>query len=89
MNDCITTTKQSTTKPCAYFLGYTVYNYWWGKHLLYWLTDGICTVTFPTPYPKSSNLLQYDTSNVINEIPKHDNKQHISIKTDTLGHNEM
>ena len=24
MNDCITTTKQSTTKPCAYFLGYTV-----------------------------------------------------------------
>ena len=26
MNDCITTTKQSTTKPCAYFLGYTVMN---------------------------------------------------------------
>ena len=25
MNDCITTTKQSTTKPWAYFLGYTVY----------------------------------------------------------------
>ena len=25
MNDCITTTKQSTTKTCAYFLGYTVY----------------------------------------------------------------
>ena len=24
MNDCITTTKQCTTKPCAYFLGYTV-----------------------------------------------------------------
>ena len=24
MNDCITTTKQSTTKPCAYFLGYNV-----------------------------------------------------------------
>ena len=24
MNDCITTTKQSTTEPCAYFLGYTV-----------------------------------------------------------------
>ena len=24
MNDSITTTKQSTTKPCAYFLGYTV-----------------------------------------------------------------
>ena len=26
MNDYITTAKQSTTKPCAYFLGYTV---WW------------------------------------------------------------
>ena len=26
MNDCITTTKQSTTKPCAYLLGYTVPN---------------------------------------------------------------
>ena len=25
MNDCITTAKQSTTKRCAYFLGYTVY----------------------------------------------------------------
>ena len=24
MNDCITTTKQSTTQPCAYFLRYTV-----------------------------------------------------------------
>ena len=24
MNGCITTTKQSTTKPCAYLLGYTV-----------------------------------------------------------------
>ena len=24
MTDCITTTKQSTRKPCAYFLGYTV-----------------------------------------------------------------
>ena len=29
MNDCITATKQSTTKPCAYFLGYTVrYTVW-------------------------------------------------------------
>ena len=25
MNDCITTTKQSTIKPCACFLGYTVF----------------------------------------------------------------
>ena len=27
INDCITTTKQSTTKPCAYFLGYTVFQF--------------------------------------------------------------
>ena len=27
MNDCITTTKQTPTKPCAYFLGYTVFTY--------------------------------------------------------------
>ena len=27
MNDCITTTKQSTTKPCVYFLWYTVDGY--------------------------------------------------------------
>ena len=30
MNDCITTTKQSTTKPCAYFLGYNVHGKDWG-----------------------------------------------------------
>ena len=29
MNDCITTTKQSTTKPCAYFLGHTVRLFGW------------------------------------------------------------
>ena len=45
MNDCITTTKQSTTKPCAYFLGYTVWtsdnDIWrvsegssWARHIL-------------------------------------------------------
>ena len=34
MNDCITTTKQNTTKPCAYFLGYTV---WWHSSGSTWL----------------------------------------------------
>ena len=36
MNDCITTTKQSTTKPCAYFLGYTVpssLKFWKQNHI--------------------------------------------------------
>ena len=50
MNDCISTTKQSTTKPCAYFLGYTVVLInidtskrcdvpltWITIYLLYWL----------------------------------------------------
>ena len=36
MNDCITTTKQSTTKPCAYFLGYNV------------CSSGIIKITFCT-----------------------------------------
>ena len=37
MNDCITTTKQSTTKPCANFLGYTVSHiYPWYAGLLHW-----------------------------------------------------
>ena len=57
-------------------------------NLLYWLKDGICMITFPIPYPKIPNLSQYNTSNFINEIPKHAYKQHISIKTDTLGHNK-
>ena len=37
MNDCITTTKQSTTKPCAYFLEYTVQLSWvYGYHGHFW-----------------------------------------------------
>ena len=40
MNDCITTTKQSTTKLCAYFLGYTVFcrrcsaSFYWTVNML-------------------------------------------------------
>ena len=40
MKDCITTTKQSLTKPCAYFVGYTVFIFqmaryrWHGKRPL-------------------------------------------------------
>ena len=33
MNGCITTTKQSTTKRCAYFWGYTVYRHIGKRHL--------------------------------------------------------
>ena len=46
MNDCITTTKQSTTKPCAYFLGYTVAElytacHWWSV-ILFCTGEGGC-----------------------------------------------
>ena len=34
MDDCITTTKQSTTKPCAYFLGYTVLHCHWHNRVI-------------------------------------------------------
>ena len=38
-NDCITTTKQSTTKTCAYFLGYTVYCHY---HFQKWYFVMLC-----------------------------------------------
>ena len=44
MNDCITTTKQSTTKPCAYFLGYTVFT----VKLLYHTHTGSILCMHPT-----------------------------------------
>ena len=54
MNDCITTTKQSTSKPCAYFLGYTVSvnNQWGGRnchrdsevYLKMWIENHRCSV---------------------------------------------
>ena len=44
MNDCITTTKQSTTKPCAYFLGYTVASNF--LHLLLYIHSRICRLYF-------------------------------------------
>ena len=43
MNDCITTTKQSTTKPCAYFLGYTVV--YTIQYLFVWLQNTCLPLT--------------------------------------------
>ena len=40
-NDCITTTKQSTTKPCAYFLGYTVVAHV-DETKMNWITQPYC-----------------------------------------------
>ena len=46
MNDCITTTKQRTTKPCAYSLGYTVHGdvMTWKRFPHYWLSEGASDV---------------------------------------------
>ena len=46
MNDCITTAKQSTTKPCAYFLGYIVSPMLWKN----WCS-------FPTKHPHSHVII--------------------------------
>ena len=70
-NDCITTTKQSTAKPCAYFLGYTVYPAPWNAYtgqsrtwrlhmetLTAWLY--ICEENPPVPVdsPRKSTVVQ-------------------------------
>ena len=44
MNDCITTTKQSTTNPCAYFLGYTVH---------------VCTLAAVVYHPRTFSLFYH------------------------------
>ena len=46
MNDCITTTKQSTTKPCAYFLGYTVWTLMGDEYHILPQFDGSTIVSF-------------------------------------------
>ena len=53
MNDCITTTKQSTTKPCAYFLGYTV--------LMPWIAPGTNAPGYQYPHCWL-NIFLYQTS---------------------------
>ena len=45
MNVCITTTKQSTTKPCAYFLGCTVSMQNTFSMLLDWICHGTLLIT--------------------------------------------
>ena len=47
MNDCITTTKQSTTKQCAYFLGYTVHTCHRGGKDCWWHA-GECILRQPS-----------------------------------------
>ena len=53
MNDCITATKQSTTKPCAYFGGYTVI----GPMPVKW-TQGLYSLSGKTSYRQISWSLE-------------------------------
>ena len=68
MNDCITTTKQSTTKLCAYFLGYTVQEF-----PLPWLwQDGLTiqtSVTYGKYNKKSLNCGQWVAAIVVSGQP--------------------
>ena len=59
MNDCITTTKQSTTVPCAYFLGYTVHVTRHGALLC------ITLCHFPMKQSKSVTISQNLTSKML------------------------
>ena len=65
MNDCITTTKQSTTKPCAYFLGYTVCCL--GG---YWVTDNTLLLklwycSLKNIYRQTSNIRRINSQNLM------------------------
>ena len=68
MNDCITTTKQSTAKPCAYFLGYTVRSETLDGH------SGISTLRVtssysnPRPHCASDFTMHNDNGNVLDSL---------------------
>ena len=57
MNHCITTTKQSTTKPCAYFLGYTVQMYL-GRLCIYLTCFCLWSIHCQTMFFSESSLLR-------------------------------
>ena len=72
MNDCITTTKQSTTKQCAYFLGYTVSVY---QGLLHFRTESII-------FHNTNITILYMI--VCNQLPKMSWPSHASRYSDAL-----
>ena len=68
MTDCITTTKQSTTKPCAYFLGYTVNPQGWKLGLVTGVNIYIlvrqcdkCHDNFKPTFLKSNHIITFIT----------------------------
>ena len=65
INDCIATTKQSTTKPCAYFLGYTVGSVIYSLH---WRHNEHDSVSNHQPYDCLLNCLFRCTSKIISKL---------------------
>ena len=70
MNDCITTTKQSTTKPCAYFLGYIAsldkYMILWIRRVSWckeWWSKTFCYLFINFCFLLSWNVLLHITNN--------------------------
>ena len=65
MNDYITTTKQSTTKACAYFLGYTVY-VCYSDLICHWSINWMNRIPRAAYYRKISNIrrTKFHNSNV-------------------------
>ena len=63
MNDCVTTTKLSTTKPCAYFLGYIVRRRINLAPCRYWIHHYLTTCLLGNALvcgPQTSNLTVVD-----------------------------
>ena len=58
MTDCITTKKQSTTKPCAYFMGYTV-----DRCLMSWSHVAVIHAQL------SKSMLQHNVASIMPIIP--------------------
>ena len=74
INDCTTTTKQSTTKPCAYFLGYTVYIYIYMYIIYIYCQHGGLLWPDPTLVPRHLSLLK------CHSITKKNKKIGVSLK---------
>ena len=85
MNDCITTTKQRTTKPCAYFLGYTVCMYVRGRIELFYavyltyILFSISNLPFLTRLSNQLTRLKWSIDGSSNHHGKYSRKPELSM----------
>ena len=70
MNDCIITTKQSTTKPCAYFLGYTVCRH--GGHYCDYYHSTTSLIQVLAAEELAYVVFIYGCSDLLNELQRRD-----------------